>query len=709
MGASGTLALGLTLLLLALAGRAPASALRFTYLDYATIHSRLAVLAAAHPNLLHLDSAQARYGLPSVGECSELVSGAAVPKPCLTWIATLTNRTSLPDDLARPQAIVSGEVHGNEIVGPHAVLAYIERVLASVAAPPGADPHGPYLARMLNTRVVTLLPMTNAVGFHRRERGERQAPSPANSIDPNRDFAFDQVSAQCMVTVAARAINELFRENLFRVLVTFHGGTNVIGYEWGDMQHCADQVCQPAPDASGMAALARRMSDYAGPAGVFEGKYPTGTMGKLVYPVHGGMEDWAYGASWARQSVKCKPPTLGGYPEERTTYTNATHRCVTYLVETSSEKAPAQESLGDDTDVLTAGAVGDGHIPRNVRVIASVVDALEPYVAIVRTASTRAVGENATTTIGVTWRIGGAFNVDGTYLQWSDGLGAVHGSSNIWNGSAGVPMITGGASKPTLFVASVPATALSGSPLYLRVAAVVDTTMSGALGKPNVESHLFGARGSSKWAYAEGKARIAGHDVFYSETRRANCDPETKVVYFSVVTNATWGPSGNLAAPSDSETARSLRHGVSEVVPQPKVDPTANADTNSSDLHASADDGSEVNLNDSAGGVNQTNADAAKGKHGYTALGSMDPRDRNAMISGVIGILLLTGVTATISLKMWRHHLSLSREVDDAAMNNLKEPLRSGAADDDSLDEGNYSQGSSEGAPSAATSTSVDV
>ena len=60
------------------------------------------------------------------------------------------------------------------------------------------------------------------------------------------------------------------------------------------------------------------MSAYAGafPAR----RSPHGTMNSFVYPVHGGMEDWAYAGSWAGSSKPCTPRTFGGYAAERTQY-----------------------------------------------------------------------------------------------------------------------------------------------------------------------------------------------------------------------------------------------------------------------------------------------------------------------------------------------------------------------------------------------------
>lgn len=40
--------------------------------------------------------------------------------------------------------------------------------------------------------------------------------------------------------------------------------------------------------------------------GDFDGYYPIGPINKLVYPVKGGAEDWAYGASWDKKYTQCE-------------------------------------------------------------------------------------------------------------------------------------------------------------------------------------------------------------------------------------------------------------------------------------------------------------------------------------------------------------------------------------------------------------------
>jgi hypothetical protein len=48
-------------------------------------------------------------------------------------------------------------------------------------------------------------------------------------IDPNRDFPFVQSASHCMQTVAARALNEVWRSYLLPAAISFHGGLQVRG------------------------------------------------------------------------------------------------------------------------------------------------------------------------------------------------------------------------------------------------------------------------------------------------------------------------------------------------------------------------------------------------------------------------------------------------------------------------------------------------
>lgn len=141
--------------------------------------------------------------------------------------------------------------------------------------------------------------------------------------------------------------------------------------------------------------------------GPHEKEYVIGDTGGVVYPVTGGMEDWAYGASWFREKFPCKPKTLGGYPVSKTEYSSGLVRAITYLVETADDKEPPENTLGTNAEPLVKGGKGDGHVPRNLRLLVAISDALLPYVQLTKA---KAVGYH----LYVEWIIGGAFFVEDT-------------------------------------------------------------------------------------------------------------------------------------------------------------------------------------------------------------------------------------------------------------------------------------------------------
>lgn len=545
----------------------PAYCVPFTHLTYAQIHFQIKNLSLHYPNLLRVYSAQDRFSLPHVGNCSEFPDNSGsdeVPTPCTIYVVEMTNFDTLPSDPTRPEWLVSGELHGDEVIGPVSVLAFIRYMVSNYD-------NSPFANRMINTRLTTLVPMTNAVGYYRNERSELQtADSGSQSlfIDPNRDFAFDQDPQNCMQTVAARALNELFRVHLFRVTISFHGGTNALGYEWGDMSHCDGPKCNPAPDTHIMHALAERMSNNAGPAGSYEDPYPFGDMGKLVYPVNGGLEDWAYGASWTEQAVVCRPETLGGYPASKTAIERSNKRCITYLVETAHSKRPEPHTLGSSEDIEIRGSKGDGHVPRNVRLLFSVIDAIEPYVELDDLSELSNASEPY-----ASWSVSGAFHVDATLVQWSNPDGTNFGLSDTDNGTAGTS-IAGGTGKT--FTQSLPMHVLTATPLYYRVAAVVDQHLTEQPKKsiPDVspQSHLMGGRASSKWVFSAGDRHIRGRRVFFSETvlvRKLESGKFTQ----TVVEDVSWSVSsaqGHIRGVSDNElftTMMAGNHGQNDLDP----------------------------------------------------------------------------------------------------------------------------------------------
>lgn len=214
-----------------------------------------------------------------------------------------------------PTVLLSGALHGDERVGPTTVMETTLLLLQAAACQKyrqelqshedqndctdalreQAGLSNPqqiqWLARLVATRRIIVVPAANALGYFRNDRTEA-------GIDPNRDFPFDSTdSSSCMQTMAARTLNELFREHIVQMAVTFHAGIALIGYEWGAFPYLVQTTNLPtshSPDHMAQQQLAAAFANF-GASWVGEPEYPYDTINDLLYAVRGGMEDWAYG------------------------------------------------------------------------------------------------------------------------------------------------------------------------------------------------------------------------------------------------------------------------------------------------------------------------------------------------------------------------------------------------------------------------------
>ena len=78
-------------------------------------------------------------------------------------------------------------------------------------------------------------------------------------------------------------------------------------------------------------------------------KYSKGTMNEVVYPVNGGLEDWAYGGGWENFYSKNKViPSCKQFDNpENLIQTNTSHiKSVLFLVECGDPKDPSSDTLG---------------------------------------------------------------------------------------------------------------------------------------------------------------------------------------------------------------------------------------------------------------------------------------------------------------------------------------------------------------------------
>lgn len=352
-------------------------------------------VAKSRPDLVSLTTAQSRFGLGTAGTCTGSDGSRG---PCLNHIVTITNKSSHASQPLRAAVYISGALHGDERVGIMTALELCRWIVSRYDS-------DPWMKRLVDKRVIVLTPMTNAVGAATRTRSEL-------SIDPNRDFPFDQSPSACMQTIAARTVNEIYRSHILQMVVTFHGGMQAIGYEWGAFPYLNGKPHR-SPDDNSMRQISAAFSRFAGTGAVSGNRlYPAATMNDLVYPVHGGMEDWGYGASWDKDKVKpCTPRANGGYSASKTKYGSADARAFTVLVETSDYKAPSDSTLGGDKGVYNPGLRdrgGDGHVPRNMRLALAAIDLVEPYV--VAWTSGGKGGDKGC--IPMYWQVWGAVSVD---------------------------------------------------------------------------------------------------------------------------------------------------------------------------------------------------------------------------------------------------------------------------------------------------------
>jgi hypothetical protein len=221
---------------------------------------------------------------------------------------------------------------------------------------------------------------------------------------------------------------------MFQLALTFHAGDKSISYEWGATSY--EGTTSLSPDNEAQVQLAGAYSRYGGAFGN-DPEYKYGTHNDMVYSIRGGMEDWAYAASWDKdKTASCNPSTYDGYEQQKTMYDDGMFRSFNFLVEAGRSKAPST-NLGSNFEVLNSMGLGNGHIPRNIRLSLLAVDMVEPYVSIksvdgigvsddIAPLTSKIDGScwqeksfsipEGKTEIAIEWSVGGAFNVDHTSI-----------------------------------------------------------------------------------------------------------------------------------------------------------------------------------------------------------------------------------------------------------------------------------------------------
>ena len=371
---------------------------RYTYLNYGQTVNEIQRLNRDYPALIELNNAQDNYGVASPGSCGNA--------PCKQYYIRVTEERTLTPE--RPEVFFSGCLHGNERVGPTTVVE-----LARLLVENYYFGNNEWLKRMVQTRSIYIMPSANALGYYKNTREE-------NGIDPNRDFPYDTPASRCMKTTAARAVNELWREHLFQLAITFHGGMRAISYEWGSNNHGGSSK-DISPDDIGFETICQAMGKYGGKnIGSNSQYYPVGILDATVYPVGGGMEDWAYAASFdSTNSHPCVPgdQPFGSYPTSKTRYDSNMLRTLNVLVETADAKTPNSNTLGHLQGLFESGTSNDGHIARNIRLCLLMTDVVQPYVLWHNMHQIETDEPSIGSNLTFGWDVGGGFSVTKTYLR----------------------------------------------------------------------------------------------------------------------------------------------------------------------------------------------------------------------------------------------------------------------------------------------------
>ncbi len=429
----------LALTIVALGWATPVKATPFTYHDYNSMIVELQAFEATYPGLVEHFTAQDAYGLPTV------------PDGALNLEQHILRITNESLGLDKPEVLLVGVQHGDEIVSLEVCLETARLLLESY----GTDP---WLTELVDRREIYMVPLANPWGFN---RGVRSSPGGEGNEDMNRDHPYDRCTGgfcsdeDSLSTVGGRAIHELARRHLFRVMLDLHGGIEIIIHPWGTPLHQMGNT--ESPDSTAHTELGLRMQTYGGP---YNGLSPVGTSNDLLGAVHGPLDDTGYATSWDVANSDPLWPTDGW-------------RAATYTIEISNQKQPPQSTLGGDAELLVPGGSEDGYVPKNLRVALAAIDIVEPYVLWTNRAAipaTVGTGEPVT----VEWEVRGCFEVDETRVRYGtdpDPLANFSAQTAAQQQTTGTPCFQ----TPTTFSADV--TFTTEGTYYLTPAARVDSSL----------------------------------------------------------------------------------------------------------------------------------------------------------------------------------------------------------------------------------------
>ena len=372
----------------------------YKHYDYDHIFQEFIELSKTCSNYIKIDTAQSRYNLDSVNFCGK-------NKPCLNLIVFLTDFDSYTLD--RPTYYITASIHGDEVIGSSSLVEFAKYFCNSYNKKKNSLYHN-----ILKTKLIVMTPMVNAYGYYHKKRDDLiyiKSKGTFQNEDPNRDFPYynskDKIK-NCMNTLSARTINEIFNEFIISGCITFHGGDNVLSYPWGNYVHIKKEnslrISTESPDFNAFKNIGKIMVKFSSSEKNKNNNIPNygfGDMTSTVYPLDGALEDWAYGG-WEKfesdgknniNPIKsCRPNSFNTEYNMLWNSINNNNeynddyklRCIIYLAEASFKKIPDEKYYGindfdlegNTRDIFDFYQTKDfyGHVPRNMRLVYSGVD-----------------------------------------------------------------------------------------------------------------------------------------------------------------------------------------------------------------------------------------------------------------------------------------------------------------------------------------------
>lgn len=321
-----------------------------TPLSYREVIETIRAIDTAHPGCMRVYDALKEY--------PDLLDDSSQPLVCTDNVACEYLVIEMGDvsNTTNPQVLLSGAVHGDEQPGPVAVVETVRLICEGVTGLTFLD------------KSLIVIPTANSWGYSNVNRTE-------NGVDPNRDFPYERDPSLTLESMAAKVVNRIFAAaGNVQSGITFHAGISSITYPWGSPNHMGDI----APDNTAMEHIALEMRNFGGKTNS-AWNYETGDMNHIVYPIEGGMEDWAYSLGFEK-SPYCGNETLniGSSP----ICTNALPSASMFLVEASDDKLLPMSGIGDRDDVWDATETVPV-IPRLIRMSLRVFDLVKPRARII--------------------------------------------------------------------------------------------------------------------------------------------------------------------------------------------------------------------------------------------------------------------------------------------------------------------------------------